>query len=204
MWDVFADLLMGRLSGICTLTADQVERLKRHYELLVRWNKVLNLTSIGSLEEAVERHYCESLFLAAHLPSCPVRVADIGSGAGFPGTPLAIMRRDCAVTLIEAHQRKAVFLRESTRDLENARVLAVRAECVKDDFDIVVSRAVNAGEFGDPVAGLAPKMMLLGGSELGGVVPGFVWEDRIPLPWGRARFLWLGSKVSRETPLESV
>lgn len=197
---MFADLLVQRLSGTCTLTAEQVERLERHYELLVKWNKVLNLTSIRRLEETVERHYCESLFLAAHVPVGPVRIADVGSGAGFPGTPLAIVRRDCAVTLIEAHQRKAVFLRESTRDLENVRVLAVRAEQVEENFDVVVSRAVNAGEFGAAVAGLAPKMMLLAGAELGGVVPGIVWEDQIPLPWGRSRFLWIGGKVSRETP----
>ena len=59
--------------------------LEAHYELLMRWNRKLNLTSIRRLEEAVERHYCESVFPGAHLPAGALRIADIGSGAGFPG-----------------------------------------------------------------------------------------------------------------------
>ena len=103
----------------------------------------MNLTTvIRTLEEAIERHYCESLFLAAQLAgrrSCGV--ADVGSGAGFPGFPVAVLRPDCSVTLIESHQRKAVFLREASRGLPNVRVLANRAEDVTRQFDRVISRA---------------------------------------------------------------
>src|ERR1700681_467468 len=115
--------------------------LQAHYELLLRWNRVLNLTTIDSLEEAIERHYCESLFLAVHLSPSPLHLADVGSGAGFPGIPVAVVRPDCTVTLIESHKRKAVFLREAARKLPNVRVLSQRGEDIKERFDCAVSRA---------------------------------------------------------------
>ena len=96
--------------------------LQRHHELLERWNQRLNLTRIDS----VERNYGESLFLGKHLPEGPLRICDIGSGAGFPGFPVAVLRPDCEVTLIESHQRKAVFLKEAARGIANIRVLAKR------------------------------------------------------------------------------
>ena len=86
---MFADLLREKLAGIVDLCPAQIELLQQHYELLLRWNKTLNLTRIERLEEAVERHYGESLFLAAHLQADPLRIVDIGSGGGFPGLPVA-------------------------------------------------------------------------------------------------------------------
>src|ERR1035441_7985957 len=94
--------------------------------MLLRWNQKLNLTSIRNREEAIQRHYGESLFLGMRLPPGAWKIADIGSGAGFPGFPVAVLRPDCQVTLIESHQRKAVFLRESSRKQPNIRVLARR------------------------------------------------------------------------------
>src|ERR1017187_6190482 len=101
----------------------------------MRWNRSLNLTAIRSREEAIERHYCESLFLGARLPAGALRIADVGSGAGFPGFPVAVLRPECSVTLIESHKRKAVFLREASRTLPNVRVFAKRAEDVGERFD---------------------------------------------------------------------
>src|ERR1039457_4221428 len=140
---MFADVLRQRLAGVVELSPGQMEALGAHYQLLLRWNRTLNLTSIKKMEEAVERHYCESLFLGTHLPQGPLRIADIGSGAGFPGFPVAVLRPDCSVTLIESHHRKAVFLREASRKLPNVRVLARRAEGVDEQFDWTISRAVN-------------------------------------------------------------
>jgi len=128
---VFPELLRKKLAGILEPSSAQVQILHAHYELLLRWNRVLNLTTIDSLEEAIERHYCESLFLAAHLNPRPLRLADVGSGAGFPGIPVAVVRPDCTVTLIESHKRKAAFLREATRKLPNVRVLSQRGEDIE-------------------------------------------------------------------------
>ena len=189
---MFADLLSQRLAGVVELAPGQVKALESHYQLLLRWNRTLNLTSIKKMEEAVERHYCESLFLGTHLPQGRLRIADVGSGAGFPGFPVAVLRPDCSVTLIESHQRKAVFLREASRSLPNVRVLAKRAEDVNEQFDWAISRAVSYEDLASFLKNLAPNADLLTGGEEppGGI--GFVWQPQIPMPWGAQRFLRIG------------
>lgn len=171
------------------LTSEQVDALEAHYELLVRWNRVVNLTAIRSLEEVAERHYCESLFLASHVAPGRLRIADIGSGAGFPGFPVAVFRPDCSVTLIESHQRKAVFLREAARRVGNVRVLAQRAEAVGERFDLAISRAVGYEDLAPYLGKLAPRAMLLTGQDVPPESLGFGWLEPISLPWGKQRYL---------------
>lgn len=142
----FGELLRRQMEGLCRLENSQVETLEAHWRLLTRWNPTLNLTSVIELQDAVRKHYAESIFLASRLPAGRLRIADVGSGAGFPGIPLAVVRPECAVVLIESHQRKSVFLREATRKLENVRVVARRCEVVEEEFDWVVSRAVRPRE----------------------------------------------------------
>lgn len=163
------------------LSIRQLDQLEAHYELLVRWNAKLNLTRIESVEQAAQLHYCESLYLGSKLATGPLRIADVGSGAGFPGTPISILRRECHVTLVESHQRKAVFLRESTRDLSNVTVFAGRAEDLTQRFDWVVSRAVKPEDV--LALPLAEKFALLVGPEDAQKCNG------TPLPWGKGRFL---------------
>lgn len=171
--------------------------MRRHYDLLVRWNKVLNLTAIRTPEEAVERHYCESIFAADHLPEGQLSIADLGSGAGFPGIPIAIIRPEFAVALIESHQRKAAFLREAARDLANVRIIAARAEEVSERFDWVVSRAVKYSDIVEDLKRLGKSAELLTGDVHMADLPGFDWQAPVRLPWGEHRLLWIG--VSRET-----
>jgi len=189
---VFAELLRERLGSIIELSPLQVQQLEKHFELLNRWNRVLNLTSLRKPEEIVERHYCESMFLATHLPNGVLHVGDIGSGPGFPGIPLAIARPECSVALIESHQRKAVFLRESARDLANVKVLALRAEHVNEKFEWVMSRAVRFAEIARVAAKLAPNAAILAGAEYPSDTC-FTWNTQIALPWGDQGKLWLGS-----------
>lgn len=181
------------------LSAEQEKALEAHLEMLLRWNQKLNLTSIRKREEAIQRHYCESLFLGTHLPAGRLSIADVGSGAGFPGFPVAVLRPDCQVTLIESHQRKAVFLRESARTQPNVRVLAKRAEEVDEQFDRVISRAVSYGDLAPYLQKLAPAADLLTGAEEPPTEIGFVWRSPVPLPWGTQRYLRIGLVVSRET-----
>lgn len=169
---------------LAPLSHIQIKQLERHYELLTRWNKVLNLTSLQNPQEIIERHYGESLFLGQNLPPGSLRIADVGSGGGFPGIPVAIFRPDCSVTLIESHQRKCVFLREATREINNIHVIAKRAEDVAEQFDWVISRAVKHPRV------LAPNLALLGVEEPP-IEGRFTW-NKIKLPWGEHRFLWLG------------
>jgi len=190
---VFPELL-ARCSDVSSV---QVAALKDHYDLLCRWNKVLNLTTVDRLEEAVERHYCEALFLAERLPELGSFV-DIGSGAGFPGFVVAVARPNCSVTLVESHQRKAVFLREASRTLPNVKVRAARAETVQQSFDWLISRAVSYQDLSAVVPRLAPRIALLSGAEEPPSSWPFRWET-VPLPNGKQRFLRIGEIVSRET-----
>ena len=201
---MFADVLRARLHGILDLSPSQVSALHAHYQLLLRWNRTLNLTRVESLEEAVVRHYCESLFLASHLPTVPIRIADIGSGAGFPGFPVAIARPDCHVTLIESHQRKAVFLREATRSLSNVRVLAQRAESVTETFDHAISRAVSYSDLSVPLKRLAENADLLTGVDAPPDSLPFEWQPAIPLPWGLHHVLQIGRAKSTQQPESSA
>ncbi len=195
----FAERLGFYLDPYLALTSAQIDQLFGHFELLRRWNARINLTSIRSAEEIVLRHYCECLYFASVLPeicSC----ADIGSGAGFPGVPLAVLRPQCRVALIESHQRKAVFLRESTRELKNVWVLGERADGVDEKFDWIVSRAVAPEE----VLKLVPKLasyvgLLVGSAEIESLNPGLrvIWSEPMRLPWGERRFVVTG--VSRGT-----
>lgn len=204
---MFRELLRQKLAGVASLSADELQALQEHYELLVRWNRVLNLTSIESLDEIVERHYCESVFLAVHLPAGALRLVDLGSGAGFPGLPVAVLRPDCSVTLVEAHRRKAVFLREASRELLNVRVLPVRFEHIAEaPFDRVVSRAVSYKDLAPALKRFGCAADLLTGAEVPPESLGFVWELPVQLPWGKNRFLRSGllaqvrkPDVSRET-----
>lgn len=143
---MFLQLLSSEFAPYGTLSEDQLARLEQHYSLLNRWNKKMNLTRITKLEDAVKLNYCESLFLGQCLPAGPLKIADVGSGAGFPGIPVAILRPECSVDLIESHQRKAVFLQEATRDCANVRVLARRAEECDPDYDWMVARAVRPAD----------------------------------------------------------
>jgi 16S rRNA (guanine527-N7)-methyltransferase len=183
------------LAGYFPLPDDRLELLEKHYELLLRWNKTLNLTRVERLEEAVERHYAESLFLGSHLPAGPLRIADIGSGPGFPGIPVAVLRSESSVTLIESHQRKAVFLKEATRGLTNVRVVAKRAEEVKEEFDWAVSRAVSYEDLRQPLRRLAPRAALLMGGDPPPEKLGFDWNEPILVPWGKQRFLLVSRKT---------
>ncbi len=194
---VFSELLIRHFSAIRVLSPLEISALYQHYELLVRWNTVLNLTSIRRLEDAVVRHYCESLFVADRLPAESVSVLDVGSGAGFPGIPMAVLRPYCRFVLGESHRRKAVFLREATRGYANLRVESRRAEDIVGGFDWVVSRAVRW----DRVLPLVQTSvaLLLGREDADAVklAPGFHWLADVALPWGHGKFLVLGAR-SRE------
>lgn len=188
---MFIELLREKLAGVCELSDAQAEQLKAHYELLTRWNKVLNLTSVRTLSEIVERHYCESIFAAIHLPEDLGTMADLGSGAGFPGIPIAIMRPRLRVALIESHQRKAVFLKEASRDLGNVRVIAKRAEDVAESFDWVVSRAVRYTDIAEDLKRLGRNVELLSGEVRPPDNGRLEWQECI-VPWGNGRYLWIG------------
>ncbi len=118
--------------------------LLAYLALLLRWNATYNLTAIRDAREMVTKHLLDSLSIVPFVGD--VAVADLGSGAGLPGIPLAIARPGCQVTMVESNGKKARFLREAIRHLglDNARVAECRAEALNEPghYPIVTARAL--------------------------------------------------------------
>jgi 16S rRNA (guanine527-N7)-methyltransferase len=128
-----------------------VERLVSYYELLSRWNRKINLTSIDNVDEAFDRLLIEPLVAAKYLPSAAQRLIDIGSGGGSPAIPFKLAAPHLRMTMVEVKARKSAFLREAIRhlgldntDVETTRYeeLLARAE-LHEACDVVSLRAVR-------------------------------------------------------------
>lgn len=128
----------------------QVLQIQQYIRILLAWNEKINLTAIRDPREILYRHFCESMYAASVLPVENGRLADVGSGGGFPGLPLKIMRPDLQVFLIESNLKKATFLAEVIRELglTDTQVIVRRYEELGEEvapLDFVCSRAL--GEF---------------------------------------------------------
>jgi 16S rRNA (guanine527-N7)-methyltransferase len=154
-----------------------------HYELLRAWNGRLNLTSVIELDKAAVRHYAESLFLASLLPPSALRIADVGSGAGFPGFPVAVALPGTEVFLIESDQRKAAFLREASDLSRNVRVRCLRAQALKNNLDVVVGRAVRPAEILNTANRLADCFGILMSRKDADLLAARYSAEVKPLPW---------------------
>jgi 16S rRNA (guanine527-N7)-methyltransferase len=179
------------------LSQPQIVQLYAHYALLERWNQRMNLTSLKPGPEMVTRHYCESLFFGSHIPEEreSVAVLDLGSGAGFPGVPIAVLRPNWRVKLVESNQRKAVFLRESSRHLSNVSVIAQRMEELMERADWVVSRAVDPTVVLENVPRLAPNVgLMLAEDDFSAIRASkqIAWAEPVRLPWGDRKLCVFG------------
>src|SRR5258708_36806587 len=96
---------------------DQVLQIQQYMKLLLAWNEKVNLTAIRDPLEILYRHFCESMYAAEAIPMEKGRLADVGSGGGFPGLPLKIIRPNLRVFLVESNLKKATFLAEVIREL---------------------------------------------------------------------------------------
>jgi 16S rRNA (guanine527-N7)-methyltransferase len=201
------------------LTSNHLHNISTYIDILLRWNARVNLTAVRDPEEIVTRHFGESLFAARHLfprPSVsPVRsvvkdseVADVGSGAGFPGLPIKLWAPHISITLIESNHKKATFLREVARalTLTDINIQTTRAESLAArSFDVVTLRAVERFETILPVAAnlLRPagRLALLIGAKQEDqahlTLPSLLWSTPIPIPNARTRILLLSQSPRR-------
>jgi 16S rRNA (guanine527-N7)-methyltransferase len=138
-------LLKPYLSSTEKVPETLYTQLSAYLDLLLKWNSRTNLTAIRTSEEIVQRHFGESLFAGRHLDPYST-LLDFGSGAGFPGLPIAILRPDFSVTLAESQNKKATFLREVVRTLNlPVEIWPARVETMPESrkFDVVTLRAVD-------------------------------------------------------------
>lgn len=183
------------------LDVRQLDWLRRHFELLLRWNDRVNLTSIRDPGEIARRHFGESLFVASVLPLKGGSLVDVGAGAGFPGLPIAVARPDVKVTLVESVGKKVAFLKEAARGIPNVEVLQGRFENTKGRFDWAAFRAVapkgilpfvfqRASHLAILTTGVkAPEILSIRGMH---------WDAPRYVPWDR-RTVLIAGRVSRGT-----
>lgn len=134
-----------------TLTEKQIEQFEKYYELLVEWNKVMNLTGITEFDEVMQKHFVDSVAAAEYVEMEKINsLIDVGTGAGFPGIPLKIVYPHLQVTLLDSLNKRIKFLDEVVDNLGligietvhgRAEDAAKKAE-YREQFDLSVSRAV--------------------------------------------------------------
>lgn len=197
------------LRPYAALTPAQLDQVSIYLDLLLKWNARINLTAVRNPEEIVTRHFGESFFAAARLMASrdPLTVIDLGSGAGFPGLPLAIFATWAKVTLVEASGKKAAFLNEaiSALHLANAKVFAQRAESYPGTADLITMRAVE--KFSDTLP-MALRLIRHGGrialmigvgqlEQARTLAREIAWQASVPVPGGHSRVLAVGTKLVR-------
>jgi len=132
-------------SGLVALTLkshpEVVEKLEQYLALITKWNKVTNLTSIDNPEQMVVIHLLDSLSIQPYLSGH--RILDVGSGAGLPGIPLALINQDKDFILLDSNGKKTRFMVQAAIELgiRNIEVVHSRAQDFQGEFDHVVCRA---------------------------------------------------------------
>lgn len=131
------------------LTNKQLNEFYTYMNLLIEWNKNINLTAITEPEEIIKKHFIDSLTISKNIKK-DSSIIDVGTGAGFPGIPLKIVREDINVVLLDALNKRLNFLNEVIKEnkLENIETVHFRAEEIgknkkyREKYDIATSRAV--------------------------------------------------------------
>jgi 16S rRNA (guanine527-N7)-methyltransferase len=196
------ELLTG--ASLEPLDAGLGGRFADYLALLMKWNGRMNLTAIRDEEGILSRHFVESIACARALPAGVATLLDFGSGAGFPGVPIALCRPEIEVTLAESQGKKAAFLQEAARVLElGSKVYSQRAEGLAVRFDCVTLRAVDRME--RAVKG-AVGLVACGGwlalmttsAEVAGLQAaagaGCSWSEPVLVPGGTDRVMVFGKR----------
>ena len=127
------------------LTEEKLEKLNKFYNLLIEWNKKINLTRIEKEDEVYLKHFYDSLTIAKVVDLSEIKtLCDIGTGAGFPGIVLKIFYPNLKIILIDSLKKRVNYLNEIIKNLgiDNIEVIHVRGEDYKGQYDVVTSRAV--------------------------------------------------------------
>ncbi len=194
------------------LSTGQIAQIRDYVLLLLKWNQSVSLTSIVDPLEMVVRHFGESMFISCRIPVKNCRLADLGSGAGFPGLALKIVAPTLRIRLIESNKKKCAFLSEVVRSLkmENVEVMPLRFNEIRTPVDfaeIVTARAV--GGFPEilrwakgALAHRGHLALWLGGEDASKVssTPGWIWQPAVKIPDSQRRFVLIGRPMPEEQP----
>jgi 16S rRNA (guanine527-N7)-methyltransferase len=186
--------------------SEQVLKIQEYIKILLTWNDQLNLTAIRDPLDILYRHFCESMYATVAVPVEKGRLADVGSGAGFPGLPMKIICPDLHVFLVESSVKKATFLAEVVRELglTDTSVLVSRYEELGEEvapLDFVCSRAV--GQFGALLDWAGSKrvatsrvILWTGTRDLDEIrrIKTWDWGEPILVPYSLRRLLLVGTK----------
>jgi len=188
------------------VNADQVGQIQEYIRLLLVWNEKVNLTAIRDPLEILYRHFCESMFAAKVVDLDQCRLADIGTGPGFPGLALKILIPDSRIVLVESNVKKATFLAEVVRALKiiGANVLVSRYEELGEEIapiDFMLARALGDFEvflkWATSERVDAKRVVLwLGAADVEQVrqIAGWRWELPVTVPQSLRRVLLVGAK----------
>jgi 16S rRNA (guanine527-N7)-methyltransferase len=194
------------LQPYAKLDQNQLDATSAYLDLLLKWNARTNLTSVRDPKEIVARHFGESFFAASHLlaPGAAETVIDLGSGAGFPGLPLAISSPTAQVTLLESNTKKAAFLNEVIHALRlsNVKTVRQRGETYPGQADLVIMRAVEEFSKSAPVAlelvRAGGRLALMIGvqqvDQAKALLRKLPWEPAVPIPGSHSRVILAGTK----------
>jgi 16S rRNA (guanine527-N7)-methyltransferase len=191
-------------SGLAALDPETSRRFETYLSLILRWNTRTNLTSVRDADGILARHFVESISCARALPAGVATLLDLGSGAGFPGLPIALCRPEIAVTLAESQRKKAAFLQEAVRTLGvQITIYPGRAETLRNLFDLVILRAVD--KMAEAVS--VGTQLVASGGWLGLMATNaslahlqaaagqeFTWDQSVPLPGGESRVVSFGRR----------
>ena len=180
------------------------DQIRTYIALLLKWNATIALTAITDPIEICKFHFGESIFASAAVPVREGRLADVGSGAGFPGLPLKMASPEIELTLIESNARKAAFLSEAVRslELEGVQVFRGRMDGHTPDkpYDWIAARALGQHDnlLKWATENLAPSgkvVLWLGEDDAAAIsqTPKWEWRFPIPIPGSKRRVLLVGS-----------
>lgn len=150
--EAFADLILDRAKAAqVELTEAQAALLSRHVQIMLEWNTRFNLTRITAPEEVVVKHILDSIAPAKYLPSAG-KALDVGAGAGFPGIPLTIVKRDLSMVLLESSGKKVTFLTAAAAALGLEQITPLHGSWQdfrqkkenRNRFELIVMRALRA------------------------------------------------------------
>jgi 16S rRNA (guanine527-N7)-methyltransferase len=194
----------------CECSPGMVGSLRRYLRLLQVWNKRMSLTSLEDTREILTRHFGESLFAFRAVPILHGRLADVGSGAGFPGLPLKMACPELDLLLIESNTRKVVFLAEVVRSLRltGVQILNTRMDEVNladQSLDFVTARALgdipSLLRWSESLLKAKGKIVLwLGAADAAEIptsAPGWVWRSPKQVPRSKQRVLLVGQRGPR-------